>query len=86
MQETWRGDHPAIFPSGLTSPHRPRMSSSTETATVVCPYCAEAVEVYVESDVVGDMVQDCEVCCNPWRMRVDHDETGPRIVVESLDE
>jgi Cysteine-rich CPXCG len=37
---------------------------------VTCPYCGEAVEIYVESDVKGSFVQDCEVCCNPWRVRV----------------
>ena len=37
---------------------------------VTCPYCGEATEIYVESDVRGSFVQDCEVCCNPWRVRV----------------
>jgi hypothetical protein len=37
---------------------------------VVCPYCGEHVELYLESDVNGSFVQDCEVCCNPWRVRV----------------
>jgi Cysteine-rich CPXCG len=37
---------------------------------VTCPYCGEAVEIYVEPDVKGSFVQDCEVCCNPWRVRV----------------
>ena len=35
---------------------------------VQCPYCGEAVEIYVEPDVSGMFVQDCEVCCNPWRV------------------
>jgi hypothetical protein len=26
--------------------------------------------VYVEPDTRGTFVQDCEVCCNPWRVRV----------------
>ena len=38
--------------------------------TVTCPYCGEDVEIYVEPDVKGSFVQDCEVCCNPWRVRV----------------
>ncbi|HUE87017.1 MAG TPA: CPXCG motif-containing cysteine-rich protein [Vicinamibacterales bacterium] len=38
--------------------------------TVQCPYCGEDVEIYVEPDVGGTFVQDCEVCCNPWRVRV----------------
>ena len=37
---------------------------------VVCPYCGEEVEIYLEPDVGGTLVQDCEVCCNPWRLRV----------------
>jgi hypothetical protein len=37
---------------------------------VTCPYCGEDVEIYVEPDMRGTFVQDCEVCCNPWRLRV----------------
>ena len=37
---------------------------------VTCPYCGEEVEIYVEPDMRGSFVQDCEVCCNPWRLRV----------------
>ena len=37
---------------------------------VTCPYCGEDVEIYVEPDVTGSFIQDCEVCCNPWRVRV----------------
>jgi hypothetical protein len=37
---------------------------------VTCPYCGEQVEIYLESDMRGSFVQDCEVCCNPWRVRV----------------
>ena len=32
--------------------------------------CGEALTIYVEPDVRGSFVQDCEVCCNPWRVRV----------------
>jgi len=37
---------------------------------MTCPYCGEAVEIYVEPDMHGSFIQDCEVCCNPWRVRV----------------
>jgi Cysteine-rich CPXCG len=37
---------------------------------VTCPYCGEEMEIYVEPDVTGGLVQDCEVCCNPWLVRV----------------
>ena len=49
---------------------------SDDEFTVTCPYCGEAIEIYVEPDLRGSFVQDCEVCCNPWRVRIvgDRDE------------
>ena len=44
---------------------------------VTCPYCGEESDIYIESDVTGSFVQDCEVCCNPWRVRVSR-EGGDR--------
>jgi len=43
---------------------------------VTCPYCGEEVEIFVEPDVHGSFVQDCEVCCNPWLVRVERGEGG----------
>jgi hypothetical protein len=48
-----------------------------EQFVVECPYCGEAVDVYVEADVRGTFIQDCEVCCNPWRVEV-YDADGER--------
>jgi len=41
-----------------------------EEFLVICPYCGEEVEIFVEADVRGTFVQDCQVCCNPWRVRI----------------
>lgn len=46
---------------------------SDDAFLVTCPYCGEELEIYVEADVRGSFVQDCEVCCNPWRVRVSHE-------------
>jgi len=46
---------------------------------VTCPYCGETIEIYVEPDMRGSFVQDCEVCCNPWRVRITQ-EAGERYV------
>ena len=45
-------------------------SGIREEFVVSCPYCGEDVEIHVESDVAGTLVQDCEVCCNPWLLRI----------------
>lgn len=37
---------------------------------IMCPYCGEVNEIYLERDVSGTLVQDCQVCCNPWRLRI----------------
>jgi hypothetical protein len=50
-----------------------------ELFDVTCPYCGEQLEIYVEPDVSGRFVQDCEVCCNPWLVRVT-EEDGARWV------
>jgi hypothetical protein len=46
---------------------------------VVCPYCGESGVIYVEPDVHGTLVQDCEVCCQPWQVVVWWEE-GERCV------
>ncbi len=46
---------------------------------VTCPYCNEEIEISIEEDVRSSFVQDCEVCCNPWLVRVTH-EAGDRWV------
>jgi hypothetical protein len=37
---------------------------------VTCPFCGEDLEIYVEPDVNGGFVQDCEVCCNPLLVEI----------------
>lgn len=52
---------------------------------VRCPYCGERVAIYVESDVRGTFVQDCEVCCNPWRVRVTRQAGERQVEVSRAD-
>jgi len=56
-----------------------------EEFVVVCPYCGEAIQIYVEPDVRGVFVQDCEVCCNPWRVRVSGDGEEREVDVTRAD-
>jgi hypothetical protein len=56
-----------------------------ESFEIVCPYCGEQLEIFVEPDVAGTFVQDCEVCCNPWTVHVSDDEGGRYVSVERAD-
>jgi hypothetical protein len=47
-----------------------------DTIPVQCPYCGEMSEITIEPDVYGVLVQDCEVCCNPWQLRITRDRDG----------
>jgi prolyl-tRNA synthetase len=56
-----------------------------DSFVVTCPYCGEEVEIYVEPDVHGTFVQDCEVCCNPWRVRVHSEDDERSVSVDRAD-
>ena len=70
---------PNVTPGSVvsSSPDRSRRQDlavdAEDSFPVVCPYCGEQVEIYLEPDVKGTFVQDCEVCCNPWRVTVSTD-------------
>ncbi len=37
-----------------------------ETASIICPYCGENIEVLVDcSQPVQTYIEDCAVCCRP---------------------
>jgi hypothetical protein len=61
------------------------MTTDDDSFVVVCPYCGERIEIYVEPDVRGTFVQDCEVCCNPWRVRVSRDKYGRSLDLKRAD-
>ena len=47
-----------------------------DEVSVQCPYCGEWQSIVLDPDSTGDMVQDCEVCCEPWQMRVSRGPGG----------
>jgi hypothetical protein len=42
----------------------------SDCVSVQCPYCGEYFEIFIESDLEGNMVSDCEVCCHPLALTV----------------
>jgi hypothetical protein len=57
-----------------------------DTFEITCPSCGEALEIYVEPDVHGTYIQDCEVCCQPMQITVVDDEESRYVSVEPADE
>jgi hypothetical protein len=47
-------------------------------ATVGCPYCGAIVEITLDpgSGSAQEYVEDCEVCCQPWRVTVRYGDDG----------
>lgn len=56
-----------------------------EEFVVTCPYCGEELTISVEEDVRGSFVQDCEVCCSPWLVRVRRSAWGAELSVTRAD-
>jgi hypothetical protein len=58
-------------------------------AEVSCPYCGEVVSVAVDAGggSVQDYVEDCPVCCRPWRVHVHLQRGGaPQVHLETQDD
>lgn len=61
----------------------------TEATIVYCPYCGESVELLLDASggEMQEYVEDCEVCCQPWSVRVTIDQDGvAHVDVNALDE
>ena len=56
----------------------PRAPVADSEADVACPYCGETVTVLLDSGGGSNQeyVEDCEVCCRPWQVRVHYDADG----------
>ena len=51
-----------------------------DTALLTCPYCFEAVEVYIDPQSEGELIRDCDVCCRPWSLQVSRGADGELFV------
>ncbi len=59
-----------------------------EATMVWCPYCGESVEMILDASGGGrqEYVEDCEVCCRPWSVRVTIGGDGiPDVDLQPLD-
>ena len=48
------------------------------SADITCPYCGEANTIEVDPGSGGNQsyVEDCQVCCQPWRVSVHYRSDG----------
>lgn len=69
----------------------PAGSEDAELATeaeVTCPYCGESVYLAIDPDggLAQEYIEDCPVCCRPWRVHVSYDDEGAvEVSVEEAD-
>jgi hypothetical protein len=66
-------------PEEPDAPLDPADSDTYDTeAEVNCPYCGEVVTIGLDpgSGPVQVYVEDCQVCCQPWRVQVRYDQHG----------
>lgn len=62
--------------------------ADTETE-IRCPYCGQLNDIGLDpgSGESQDYVEDCQVCCRPWRVLVEYGADGTATVrVEAADE
>ncbi len=58
------------------------------SATVVCPHCNETVEIVLDpgGGAEQEYVEDCQVCCRPWRVEVRWEHGAASVTVRLLEE
>ena len=63
-------------------------SDVDDAVWVTCPYCGEEVELLIDlgGGETQAYVEDCEVCCRPWSVRVELGGDQPVVQVTTLDD
>lgn len=78
------------FPDDALDEEFPLGDGTAETdGVVICPYCGESNEISLDAGggAHQDYVEDCQVCCRPWRVTVSFDAQGhAEITASPLDE
>jgi transcription elongation factor Elf1 len=58
-----------------------------ETVRIQCPYCGERVSLSVDTTAGDqDMIEDCQVCCQPIALTVRVSDAGVDVSARSGDE
>ncbi|PYP33868.1 MAG: CPXCG motif-containing cysteine-rich protein [Gemmatimonadetes bacterium] len=77
-------------PDPLDDDDFPPGDGTTETrGIVICPHCGEENEIGLDpgGGPTQEYVEDCQVCCRPWRVTVRYGpDGGAEVFAEPLDE
>ncbi|HEU5262814.1 MAG TPA: CPXCG motif-containing cysteine-rich protein [Gemmatimonadales bacterium] len=71
--DAWNGDSESFEDAG------PGDAAAFDTeADVTCPHCGETMSVALDpaGGRAQEYVEDCQVCCRPWKVRLWYDATG----------
>lgn len=58
------------------------------SAEVVCPYCGETSTIAVDpgGGSAQEYIEDCEVCCNPWQVKLRLVDGYPEVLIAPIDD
>ena len=78
-EEPWPGSDEA--PSDDETPNdmsSDELAAFDSEADVTCPHCGETVTIGLDPGGGEDQtyVEDCQVCCQPWRVHLRYDAGG----------
>ncbi len=64
------------------------MKAVQDTLQILCPHCGQPNEIYVDysGGQSQDYVEDCQVCCRSWEVRVILNEDEPAVTILRSDE
>lgn len=56
----------------------PEEELAEAAAWLACPYCGAEVQLLLDpgGGALQRYIEDCEVCCRPWNLRVSWDSDG----------
>lgn len=77
------------FPDDLDAEFPLGDGTADTEGMVICPYCGEPNDIALDpgGGAEQEYIEDCQVCCRPWQIRVSYDTDGHATVrAEAADE
>jgi len=56
-----------------------------QSVGIECPYCAEPIDIVVDTSMEQQYIEDCSVCCRPIHLAIHIRDNGD-IQVQAVDE